>query len=96
MLLLPAFNACVSVSSEMGFSPSLNQGRTYVLANGSRVGFFSIIVSFACSFLLSLQNGHEGKASAFQALSEGSSPAVFGDASSFSICSVRSLLEESL
>jgi len=57
------------------------------------MGFFNIIISFSCSFLLSLQNGHKVKAFAFQAPSEGSALAVFGDARSFSVCSVRSLLE---
>lgn len=43
-----------------------------------------------------LQNRHEGKGFAFQALSEGSAPAVLGDTSSFCVRSVRSLLGESL
>jgi len=41
MLLPAAFNASVSVSSEMGFLVhSLNQGRTSVLADESRDGLF--------------------------------------------------------
>lgn len=39
-MLSSAFNGSVSVSSEMGFSPSLNQGRASVLADRSRVGLF--------------------------------------------------------
>lgn len=71
----------------MGFSLSPNQGRTSFLADGSRVGHVSMIVSFACSFWLSQQNGQAWEAFVFRAPSEGSTTAVFGDTSSFSLFS---------
>lgn len=66
------------------------------LQMGAGLGFFSIIVSFTCSFWLSPQNGQAQEAFAFQAPPEGSTTAVFGDMSSFSSFSQVSARREPL
>lgn len=80
----------------MGFSPTPNQGKTSVLADGSRVGRVSMPASFACSFWLSHQNGQAQEAFVFQAPPEGSTTVVFEDKSSFSLFSQVSARRELL
>lgn len=63
---------------------------------GAGLGFFSKIVSFACSFWLSPQNGQAREAFAFQAPPEGSTTAVFGNMSSFALFSQVSAKREPL
>lgn len=80
----------------MGFGPSPNQGRTSVPTDESRVGHVSVIVGFVCSFWLCQQNGQAQEAFVFQAPPEGSTTAVFGDMSSFSLRSQVSARRELL